>query len=144
MAWHEVTEPARQRALAADAELRRRHRGIDLPPLHPQEEHGPRTQARAARPDTGKAGSPVGDRDQARPDIEVPVTAARNARRIAAAGQVQSRLAIGTEADDLMRRRKAEALREAQDRRTALRQEPLASRYAVRQAQPELEPEAGG
>ena len=63
---------------------------------------------------------------------------------MAAARQVQSRLGIGAEADDLMRRREAEALREAQDRRTALRQEPLASRYAVRQAQPDLEPEARG
>jgi hypothetical protein len=124
--------------------LRRRHRGIDLPPLHLQDEHGSRTQAHAAWPDAGKAGSPAGDRDQARPDIEVAVTAARNARRIAAARQVQSRQGIGTETDDLMRRREAEALREAQDRRTAVRQEPLASRHAGRQAQPDLEPEAGG
>jgi hypothetical protein len=43
-AWREATEQARQRALAADTELRRRHPGIDRQPLHPEQEHGVRTQ----------------------------------------------------------------------------------------------------
>ncbi len=37
-AWHAATELDRQRALMADTELRRRHPGAELPPLHPDEE----------------------------------------------------------------------------------------------------------
>jgi hypothetical protein len=33
--WHAATEPIRQRALIADAELRRRHPKAEFPPLHP-------------------------------------------------------------------------------------------------------------
>jgi hypothetical protein len=36
LAWRSATEQARQRALAADAELRRRHPEIEVPPLHPR------------------------------------------------------------------------------------------------------------
>ena len=36
--WHAVTELDRQRAVVADAELRRRYPDADLPPLHPAEE----------------------------------------------------------------------------------------------------------
>jgi len=43
-----------------------------------------------------------------------------------------------------MRRIETEDLQEARARRTAVRQEPLASWRAGRQAQPDLEPEAEG
>jgi Protein of unknown function (DUF664) len=48
-AWYHATEPTRQRALAADTELCRRHPGIDLPPLHPEQEHTPPTQPNIGR-----------------------------------------------------------------------------------------------
>ncbi len=48
-AWHHATEPTRQRALAAETELRRRHPGIDLPPFHSEQEHGARTQHNVGR-----------------------------------------------------------------------------------------------
>jgi hypothetical protein len=50
-AGHEATEDTRQRALAADTELRRRHPGIDLPPLHPEHEQGADIATQAAWPE---------------------------------------------------------------------------------------------
>jgi hypothetical protein len=50
-AWHQATEPARQQALGADTELRRRHPGIDLTPLHTAQEPGAET-----KPNVGKEG----------------------------------------------------------------------------------------
>jgi len=144
VAWHEVTEPTRQRALAADAELRRRHPGIDLPPLHPQEQHAAAIAAQAGWPERGDAEPSASRHTEVRPDIEVALQAAIRARRIIAERQRQAHEDANLESDDLMRRRQAEALREADARRNAVRQEPLASRRARRQAQPDLEPEAGG
>src|SRR5262249_10147794 len=46
-AWHQATEPTRQQAYAADTELRRRHPGIDLRPLHSEQGHG--TQPKVGR-----------------------------------------------------------------------------------------------
>jgi hypothetical protein len=83
-------------------------------------------------------------RNQAGLDIEAAVTAARSATGIIAARERQTRHDASTEGDDLMGRRAADALRDARARRTAVRQEPLASRRDRRQAQPDLEPEAGG
>jgi hypothetical protein len=48
-AWHQATEPTRQRALAADAELRRRHPGIDLRPIHSEQGHGTRIRSNIGR-----------------------------------------------------------------------------------------------
>src|SRR6185437_7085894 len=48
-AWHHATEPIWQRAQAADTELRRRHPGIDLPPLRPEQEDGALTQPNIGR-----------------------------------------------------------------------------------------------
>ena len=48
-AWHQANEPARQRALAADTELRRRHPGIDLQPVHSEQGHGTRIHSNIGR-----------------------------------------------------------------------------------------------
>jgi hypothetical protein len=141
VAWHKATESARQRALAADTELRRRHSCIELSPLHPEEERGARTQAQAAAPEVGNAGSTAAYSDQARLDI---VRAAKRARDIVTARQARAGRDIGIESDDPMRGPQTGALREGPARLTAVRQEPLNSRRAGRQAQPDLEPEAGG
>ena len=48
--WHAATELTRQRALAADAELRRRYPDAELPPLHSADEPGqPEPDAGAGR-----------------------------------------------------------------------------------------------
>ncbi|WP_017559866.1 MobF family relaxase [Nocardiopsis baichengensis] len=49
-AWHEHTEALRNRAMAADAELHRRHEDLDLPPLHRPEGEPDRTEAEEERP----------------------------------------------------------------------------------------------
>jgi hypothetical protein len=141
--WDAATRRQRHLAVAADTELRRRHPGIDLPPLQLDEEQAPGIAARAAWP-VDDAGPFTSRRDQARLDIEAATSAARYAGHIIAARQGQGRRNVGKETDDLMRAREAEALREARARRTAAPQERLGGRHAARQARPDLEPEAGG
>jgi len=60
-AWHQATEPGRQQAMTADTELRRRHPGIDLTPLHTEQQHGTRTQ-----PGVGWRGDDLGRQHGAR------------------------------------------------------------------------------
>jgi hypothetical protein len=141
--WHNATEPTRQRAEAADTELRRRHPGIDLPPLHPKEEHIAAIAAQAGWPKRTDAEAPAGSPDNGCLDIEVASQAAIRARRIIAERHRQARQDADLDSDELMRQRQADALREADARRSTGRQEPMPSRHAERQAQPELELEAG-
>jgi hypothetical protein len=47
--WHQATESARQRALAADTELRRRHPGTGLQPVHPEQGHDTRIHSNIGR-----------------------------------------------------------------------------------------------
>jgi hypothetical protein len=144
-AWYQATEDTRQRALAADTELRRRHPGIDLPPLHPEKEHETGIAALAALPEPGTGQMPAPRPDHARLDIEAALDAARRARLIIAERQRQAREEAALESDDVIRRREAEALRQAEARRGAVRQEPVPISRAGRPARlADLEPEAGG
>jgi conjugative relaxase-like TrwC/TraI family protein len=143
-AWHEATDDTRQRALAADTELRRRHPGIDLLPLHPKREHEADIGAQAARPEASDGEAPAGRPEQARLDIDAARDVARRARQIVIERQRQAREYADRGSDSLVRRREAEALWQATARRSAVRQEPLPSRRAGRHAQlPDLELEAG-
>jgi hypothetical protein len=139
-AWHEATEVVRQRALVADTELRRRHPGIDLTPLHPDEE----LTAEVDQQETREAGSGVPEATAMSLDIEAAVEAARQAQQIIADREQQADRDAELESDDLMRRREAEAVREADARRSAVRQEPMPSRRAeISGRQPDFEMEAG-
>jgi hypothetical protein len=139
--WHAATEPARQQALLADSELRRRYPDLELPPLHPREapgdaerDAGPvrnESTADQAEPDQ----RPVDDRSGAVRDVTAALAAARKAERILA-----ERGQPGLDSDDLMHRQEAEARREAAARRSAVRQEPAPSRRTVSlEQEPELE-----
>ncbi len=132
-AWHDATDQARQQALAADTELRRRHPGIGLPPMQPQHEHSADAAGPAAWPEMDDVAAPA-----------AALEAARQARQILAERERQT-CEDHLESDDLMRRREAEARREAQARRSAVRQQPMPSRRAHWQAElADLEPEARG
>ena len=135
--WHAATELDRQRAFAADAELRRRHPDADLPPLHPTDESSALESAAAP----GRAGPSglVPDRRGAVLDVKAALAAARAAEKILAERGRQAEL----DGDDVMRRREAEALREASTRRSAVRQDPAPSRRTMSLELEELELEAG-
>ncbi len=142
--WHATTEPDRPRALVADAELRRRHPDAELPPLHPGEEPsslepdpGPVRSGPNASPSEADPGS-VPDRRGAVLDIEAALAAARKAEKILAEREHRAGLD-----DDVMRRREADALREASARRSAVRQDPAPSRRPMSLELDELELEAG-
>jgi hypothetical protein len=136
-AWHAATEESRQRALVADTELRRRHPGMDLPPLHPDEE----LAAEPCGPDAGSERSE--DRGAAVADVAAALEAARRVHSIVAERERQADREAEIDADDVMRRREAEAMSEAAARRNAVRQEPLPSRRAEIAGRQELEMEAG-
>jgi len=139
--WHKATEPTRQRALRADAELRRRHPDADLPPLHtpaepdraedtmPSGTHEP-----AAHPATPP--NPAHSQPSARRDIAAALATARRAEQI-----LSERHAAEADTGDVMRRREAAAQHEAAARRDAVRQDPAPSRRApvLERDEPELE-----
>jgi len=134
--WHAATELDRQRGFAADAELRRRHPDADLPPLHPADESSALKSAAA----TGQAGpGTVPDRRGAVLDVKAALAAARVAEKILAERGRQVEL----DGDDVMRRREAEAMREASARRSAVRQDPAPSRRTMSFELEEPELEAG-
>ena len=131
--WHEATEVRQRQALAADTRTRRRHPGIDLPPLR-----GTARCARRAAP--GRDAGPFNSRrDQARLTSRQrqvqPGTRAhhRGARRLARRN-VGRKMTTGAHAEARPR--------EVRTRRTAAPQEQLGGRRAARQARPDLEPEA--
>jgi hypothetical protein len=143
--WHSETEPDRQRAVAADAELRRRHPHAELPPLHA----GDAPPALISDPAAIETGPDVGQNETgqgpvARPqavvlDIEAALATARRAQEILAERERQAT----SVSDDVMRRREAEAHREASARATAVRQDPAPSRGAMSLELDEPELEAG-
>lgn len=133
-AWHEATEESRQRALAADTELRRRHPGIDLPPLHGGEELA--AERELADGVSDMPANPVAD-------LAGAVDAARQAVQIIAEREQQSRREAETESDDVMRRREAEVVNEAAAQRSAVWQPPTPSRRAEGVRRQQLEMEAG-
>jgi hypothetical protein len=141
--WHIATAQSRQEALAADAELRRRHPDVELPRLHPADatpraEHDQDLDLSRREPDPELSAQP----DPARLDVDAALAAARKAERILAEREHQADQ--GTDrSDDLMRRRQAQAEEEAAVRRTAVRQGPAPSRHTVSREQYELELEAG-
>ncbi len=130
--WHAATEASRQRALAADTELRRRHPDSDLPPLHPDAEPvadmAPQEEAQQPR---------LADQD-----LNVALDAARQAQVIIAERQRQADQHAAVENDDVMRRRQAAAEHEADARRSAVRQPPARGRQ-LELERDELELEAG-
>ena len=132
-AWHDATDQARQEARAADTELRRRHPGIYLPPMQPQHEQEAATSSPAAWPELDDTAA-----------LAAALKAAGQAKQILAERGRQTREG-DFENDDLMGRCEAEAMREAEARRSAVRQQPAPSRRAHWQAElTDLEPEAGG
>jgi conjugative relaxase-like TrwC/TraI family protein len=117
--WHTTTETARQRALAADIELRRRHPDSDLPPLHQD-----------AEPEADSAPQENGQRPRLdERDLNAALDAARQAQAIIVERQRQASQHAAAENDDVTRRRQAAAEHEAATRRGAVRQPPAHSRY---------------
>jgi hypothetical protein len=146
--WHEATGPARQQALAADAELRRRHPDTELPPLHPADDHhqpgptptGARHRAAGQDRPEGTAAMKTGT---SQVDITAALAAARNAGKILAQRERQAARDSALAEVDLMRRREAEAEAAAAARHVAVRQEPAPSRHLASLERHELELEAG-
>ena len=141
--WHAATELTRQRALAADAELRRRYPDAELPPLHPADEPGqPEPDVGAGR--TENPPGPAAQRPStARVDLQAALAAAREAEEILAQRQHRADRDAELVGEDLMRRREAEVLAEAAARRAAVRQDPAPSRRAPSMDRDELELETG-
>jgi conjugative relaxase-like TrwC/TraI family protein len=143
--WHAATELDRQRALAADTELRRRHPDVEMPLLHPHEEPaGPKVDPMSVRPDLGGDQAeadlgPVPDPRRAVLDVKAALAAAREAEKILSERGRQGEL----DSDNVMRRREVEALREASARRSAVRQDPAPSRHMMSLELEEPELEAG-
>jgi hypothetical protein len=125
--WHTATEQTRQQALAADAELRRRHPDTELPPLHVADEPS-HAEPEAEIGQTGAGRDPSARSGPDRLDVEAALIAARNAERILAERERQADRDTGRSDDDLVRRREAQAEEEAAARRSAMRQDPAPSR----------------
>ena len=140
-AWHTATEDGRWRALIADSELRRRYPGIDLAPLHADEE----LAAPADEPEPGAEEVALPDRVEVPLDLEAALEAAWHAREILAERELAADRDAEADRDDVVRRREAEARREVEARRDAVRQEPLPSRRieAAEKREVEYEMEAG-
>lgn len=135
--WHAATEASRQRALVADSELRRRHPGMELPPLHADE----KLVLEPVGPDASSDHS--GERGAATLDVAAALEVARQVHAIVAECERQAGREAEIDGDDVMRRREVEALTEAAARQNAVRQESLLSRRAEVASRQELEMEAG-
>lgn len=142
--WHAATGPSRQQAFMADAELRRRYPDIEMAALQPYEEQesGPEAAVPVRAESTPGQAEPDAEStkdEQGRSrDIAAALAAARSAERILA-----ERHRAGLDSDDVMRRREAEAQREASARRSAVRQEPSPSHRQASLEREEAELEAG-
>jgi hypothetical protein len=140
--WHAATETSRQQALLADAELRRRHPDIDLPPLHPADEPARAEEEAMTVPDEATGTQPARDsepdqnRTRPRRDITAALAAARQAEHILTVRRRAER-----DSDELTHRRETQAQREAEARRDAVRQDPAPSRHQpwLELEEPELE-----
>jgi len=138
--WHAATELDRQRAVRADAELRRRHPDAEMAPLSSDEE----LVADAIEP-----GADHAEQDAANPlsairhDVSAALEAARWAEKIIAEREQRAERESDLASDDVMRRRDAEAQQEAAARRSGVRQTPAPSRRAESLQRQEQELEAG-
>lgn len=128
-AYREALTEVAEQALAADAELRRRHPDQELPPLHPAEEPPMPTPESTTDPTARRVGDmgPGPGAELSQPDAMQDVTAALEAARKPEMILAQ-RTGVEPDSDDVMRRREAEARREAERRRSAIRQDPAPSR----------------
>jgi conjugative relaxase-like TrwC/TraI family protein len=147
--WYAATEPDRQRAISADAELRRRHPEAAIVPLQLTEDTEtsampaarPGGQRSAGQPVTGQSAAmdqgPATWKAASLRDLAAAVEAARRAEAILAARQIEADDEYQAESDDLVHRRETEA----QVRVTAVRQDPVPGRFALSldPAEPELE-----
>jgi len=140
--WHAATERSRQQALAADAELRRRHPDAALPTLHSRQEPH-QTEPAAATTQSGESPEAGEKTSSGRLDVQAALAAARKAEKILTERDQQTARDADTANEDLMRRREAEAEQEAAARRAAVRQDPAPSRRAMSLERDELELEAG-
>ena len=134
-AWHAGTEESRWRALVADTELRRRYPGLELAPLHADDELA--AQVDEAEPAAEDVAPP--ERVDVPLDLEAALEAAGRAREILAERERLASRDAEADGDDLMWRREAEAQREAEARRDAVRQEPLPSRRLEADGRREVE-----
>ena len=141
--WHAATEHVRQRVLIGDGELRRRHPGIELPPLHPDAEEAADVVAPGTASIELERESLADWGGTLHHDIEAALEVARRAQQILAERREQSDREVALASDDVMRRRAADALRESEARASAVRQEPAPSRRAASIERDEAELEAG-
>jgi len=141
-AWHAATEASRWRALIADTELRRWYSGINLAPVHADDELAAQVD------DAEHAAEDVVPPERAVVplDLQAALEAAGRAREILAERERLANRDAEADNDDLVWRREADARREAEARRDAVRQEPLPSRRleANGRREVEYEMEAGG
>ena len=101
-------------------------------------------QAEPASSQTG--GDPTATPEKTRSsrvDVQAALAAARKAEKILAERKTEAARDTDTVAEDLMRRREAEAGEEATARRAAVRQDPSPSRHMTALERDELELEAG-
>jgi hypothetical protein len=147
--WHAATELNRQKAIAADSELRRRYPDMELPPLHPAEETTRPQPDAEQTPHQADASQPEVNHEMdanqsptASLDVEAALAAARIAEKILANRERWADQDADL-ADDLRQRREAQAAEEASARRSAVRQDPASSRRAMTLERDELELEAG-
>jgi hypothetical protein len=133
--WHDATELVRHEALDAEAELRRRYPGVELPPLHLGDEV-------SAPAEGSEAGRPQAERPEI--DLDAALQAARQAEAVLAERESQANHDARQADEDLMRRRQLEAEQAAAARRNAVRQNPAPSYQSAAQLErDELELEAG-
>ena len=154
--WHAATEPARQRALDADTELRRRHPDADVPPFHPDPETttGDSAQPASEAAVTTARAAPAADpgTDSAAPwrDAELMGTqpgvapadpGARSLAGLNAAGpDIEAALQTARRAEAILAARERSAARQAgpdddlmRRRQAAAEQDAVGRRSAVRQ-----------
>jgi conjugative relaxase-like TrwC/TraI family protein len=152
--WHATTDPDRQQAVMADTELRHRYPEMELPPLSADEDAASRSaEPDGRRPDAGTVRPgpepeqedrhPVNRPTAYRIDITTALEAARMAEKIIDERQQHADHDAESRSDDVMRRRAAEAQREADARATAVRQDPAPSRHTASLDASEAELEAG-
>jgi hypothetical protein len=149
--WLAATETDRQRAVLADAELRRRHPDTQIPLLEPDSDMSARDVAESSQPgaspgrqhehavpDASAVGVASAEPDAGRgagrinrfadTEITAALATARKVTQILAERHGQADAAL--DSDDVMRRREAIARHEAAVRRAAVRQDSAPSRHA--------------
>jgi hypothetical protein len=113
--WHRATEVSRQRALVADTELRRRHPGMQFPPLRSGDDLVTEVSEHDVASD-----HPQQERGEVTLDVAVALEIARQVRAIVAERECQAGHDAELDSDDVMQRRETEALTEVAARPSAL------------------------